>query len=299
MAACASGTAASASRPAPPSPALPGTQLSGAGAFLGPVHQVPVDGIRVGYRQFGLGPNLVMVTGETAPMSLWTLDLLGRLGRHFRVTIFDNRGVGYSTDDLSVPISVPLMAKDTVGLIRALGLGKPILLGWSMGGEIGLTIAARYPGVLGRLVTTGADPGGTHAVQSSPAIAHELSDPNITSTQLLDLIFPPSASQAKAAFVSQYLLVPQESVSSGTIVRQGKAEAAFARYEGTWDRLAGVSIPVLVTNGALDVVNPPANARVIAGRVKGAKMVFFAGAGHGMLFQDTSTFVNLVVKFAR
>ncbi len=282
----------------PPGTIVAGSALSGPGAFLGYVRQVPIDGIRIGYRQFGSGPPLIMVTGDTAPMSLWTLNLLNRLGSHFRVTIFDNRGVGYSTDDLAVPITVPLMATDTVGLIKALRLRQPALLGWSMGGEIGLTVAALHPGVLGRLVTTGGDTGGPHANAGSPAIQAELNDPATTPTQFLGLIFPPTAGAAKAAFIQQYLLVPQENVSNQTLVRQGQAEAAWYRDNGTWSRLPSVRIPVLVTNGSLDVVNPPVNARIIASRIRGARTVLFAGAGHAMLFQNWAQFAALVVRFA-
>jgi pimeloyl-ACP methyl ester carboxylesterase len=85
-----------------------------------------------------------MVTGDTASMSLWMPYLLRPLARHFTVTIFDNRGVGYSTDDLARPLTVPLMARDTGALIEALGLVKPTLVGWSMGGEIGAQATARF-----------------------------------------------------------------------------------------------------------------------------------------------------------
>jgi len=118
---------------------LANSGLSGPGAFLGLVHRIPVGDITIGYRRFGTGPDPIMVTGDTATMSEWTTNLLSRLGRHYRVTIFDNRGVGYSTDAAAVADTVPLMADDTVGLIGALGLRRPALLGWSMGDEIGLT----------------------------------------------------------------------------------------------------------------------------------------------------------------
>jgi hypothetical protein len=42
------------------------------------------------------------------------------------------------------------------------------------------------------------------------------------------------------------------------------------------------------------VLNPPANAGIIAGRIKGAKQPPFAGTGHAMLFQDSTTFVGVV-----
>jgi hypothetical protein len=54
--------------------------------------------------------------------------------------------------------------------------------------------------------------------------------------------------------------------------RQGNAEAAWYQYEGTYKSLPSVKIPVVVTNGALDVVNPPANAKLIADRLPRASV---------------------------
>jgi pimeloyl-ACP methyl ester carboxylesterase len=135
------------------------------------MRQIPLDGIKIGYRQFGSGPDLIMVMGDTGTMTDWTVNLLIRLGRHYHVTIFDNRGVGHTTDDTSVPDTIPLMADDTVGLIKALGLRHPTLLGWSMGGEIGLTVAALHPGAISALVSTGGDLGGSQAINTPPAVA--------------------------------------------------------------------------------------------------------------------------------
>jgi len=103
--ACSSGgghaTSASSSRPSTQATAmtattaastvLPNSALSGPGAFLGPVRQIPVDGIKIGYRQFGSGPDLIMVMGDTGTMSDWTVNLLSQLGRHYHVTILATR----------------------------------------------------------------------------------------------------------------------------------------------------------------------------------------------------------------
>jgi hypothetical protein len=114
---------------------VPGTQLSGAGAFEGAVRQVPVNGVRIGYRQFGSGPDLILVTGDTAAMSLWTVDLLSELARHFRVTIFDNRGVastrgrGWFTGP--VPVDVPIFSciRNQTLILTNLGTNGPTSLG--------------------------------------------------------------------------------------------------------------------------------------------------------------------------
>jgi pimeloyl-ACP methyl ester carboxylesterase len=278
---------------------VPNSAPSGPGAFLGPVRQVPADGIAIGYRQFGTGPDLLMVMGDTGTMSDWTVDLLSRLGRHYHVTIFDNRGVGYTTDDTSVPDTIPLMADDTVALIKALGLRHPTLLGWSMGGEIGLTVAALHPGAISALVSTGGDLGGSRAVNTPPAVARELNSPRTTGPQLLDLLFPADATAARTAYIGQLGLIPPEKVGNGTLLRQYQAGQAYESFEGTWDELPDSTIPMLITNGSLDKITPPGNASIITQRAKHAKLVMFPDAGHAMLVQDSGRFVSLVTQFTK
>jgi pimeloyl-ACP methyl ester carboxylesterase len=280
---------------------VPHSKLPGAGAFEGPVHTLPVNGIKIGYRQFGHGPDLIMVQGDTAPMSLWMPYLLHPLARHFRVTIFDNRGVGYSSDDLSRAITVPLMARDTAGLIEALGLVDPTLVGWSMGGEIGLTLAEQKPFLLGTLVTTGGDAGSKHTVPPPPGLVRELANPHASTKVFLELLFPSTAAggAATARFVRGFESIPQEKVSARTLHRQEVAEERFLRYERTWNDLGNIGTPTLLTNGALDPGVPPVNARRIQARVVDSSVAIYAGAAHGMLFQDAERFAAEIVKFSR
>jgi pimeloyl-ACP methyl ester carboxylesterase len=282
-----------------PGKLVPKSAVPGAGAFMGPVRKVPANGIELGYRQFGHGPDLVMITGDTAPMTLWMPYLLKPLARHFTVTIFDNRGVGYSTDDLSQPMTVQLMARDTAGLIEALGLEKPAVLGWSMGGEVGITLAEQSPELVGALITSGGNPGSSHAVQPAGGLLKELAHPP-SPTFLLEALFPNSAAGGKAAeqFGKAYETIKQENVSQQTLNRQEKAEYAFARYPKVWAGLGQIKVPYLITNGALDRLNPVANAHLLHAQIPGSKLSIYKGAGHGMMFQDTGRFVGEVVKFA-
>jgi pimeloyl-ACP methyl ester carboxylesterase len=280
---------------------VPHSKLPGAGAFEGPVYTLPVDGVKLGYRQFGKGPDLIMVQGDTAPMSLWLPYLLRPLARHFTVTIFDNRGVGYSTDDTSRPLTVPLMAHDTAALIEALGLYRPTLVGWSMGGEIGLTLAEQKPKMLSALVTTGGDAGSSHTVPPPPGLVHELANPKASTNVLLELLFPSTAAgkASTVQFVRGYVSVPQEKVSARTLKRQEEAEEAFLHYDGTWRGLPGIVTPTLLTNGGLDPGVPPANARRMHARIPGSTISIYKGAAHGMLFQDAGRFAAQVYEFSR
>jgi pimeloyl-ACP methyl ester carboxylesterase len=279
---------------------LPHSKLPGPGAFEGPVRKVAVGGIEIGYRQFGRGPDLIMVTGDTAPMSLWLPYLLHPLAANFTVTIFDNRGVGYTSDDLSRPITVPLMARDTGELIEALGLQKPTLVGWSMGGEIGLTLAEQKPALLGALVTTGGDGGSTHAVPPPPGLVCKLADPKTGDEVFLELLFPPTPAgrAATARFVRSYESIPQEKVSARTLKRQEAAEEAFLHYTGTWRGLPGITTPTLVTNGGVDRGVPPVNARRVHAQIPGSSLSIYAGAAHGMAFEDAERFAAQIAAFS-
>jgi pimeloyl-ACP methyl ester carboxylesterase len=276
-----------------------GSRLPGAGAFEGPVRQLPVDGIEIGYRQFGKGPDLVMVMGDTGAMSLWMPYLLRPLAERFTVTIFDNRGVGYTTDDLARPITVPLMARDTGGLIEALGLQRPTLVGWSMGGEIGLTLAEQEPRLLGALVTTGGDAGSSHTVPPPPGLVRKLAEPGTGAKVFLELLFPPTRLGAAATgrFVAGFRAIPQETVSAQTLKRQEVAEEQFLSYPGTWRGLPGIVTPTLITNGGADPGVPPVNARRLHARIPGSALSIYAGAAHGMLFQDAARFAAQVAAF--
>jgi pimeloyl-ACP methyl ester carboxylesterase len=291
-------TSGSTSRPKPVM--VPNSRLPGAAAFEGPVYKVPVNGIKIGYRQFGKGPDLIMVTGDTAPMSLWMPYLLKPLAKHFTVTIFDNRGVGYSTDQLSKPLTVQLMAQDTGDLIQTLGLAHPTLVGWSMGGEIGLTLAEQKPTLLGALITSGGDAGSPHTVPPPPGLLKQLANPKAGPRVFLKLLFPPTRAGGAAAelFGKTYEEIPQEKVSARTLKRQQKAEAAFLRYTGTWRRLGSITTPTLITNGALDKGVPLVNPRRLHAEIKGSSLSIYGGAAHGMMFQDATRFASQAATFS-
>ena len=111
-------------------------------------------------------PVILMIMGLGVQMVLWPEPLLDALAQQgFRVVRFDNRDIGLSShlDHLGVPnialemlkifAHLPLkapyliddMADDTVALIDSLKLGRPHVVGASMGGMIGQALAARHP----------------------------------------------------------------------------------------------------------------------------------------------------------
>ncbi|OJV09288.1 MAG: hypothetical protein BGO14_02855 [Chlamydiales bacterium 38-26] len=88
--------------------------------------------IEIYYEIHGEGYPLVLIAGLGCDMSIWD-PILDLLKRHFKIIIFDNRGVGRSSSP-SQPYTISDMALDTWNLIAKLELHKPHVLGHSMGG---------------------------------------------------------------------------------------------------------------------------------------------------------------------
>src|SRR5205085_4325546 len=61
------------------------------------------------------------------------------------------------TADIDRPIDVRLMADDIAALIDHLGLDKPDVVGYSLGGGVALQTAVRHPDKVGRLVVMSAN----------------------------------------------------------------------------------------------------------------------------------------------
>ena len=68
--------------------------------------------------------------------------------------LIDSRGLGRSTRDAR-PFGYDLMADDVIALMDQLSVRKASIVGWSDGGNIGLSIALRYPERLDRLFAFG------------------------------------------------------------------------------------------------------------------------------------------------
>lgn len=102
------------------------------------------NGIRIHYQRVGEGPDVVMVHGITGNLAIWHLGIVPSLSEDFRVLTYDLRGhgrsdvpaTGYSPDD---------MAADLLGLLDALEIERPVVVGHSYGADVALYFAARHP----------------------------------------------------------------------------------------------------------------------------------------------------------
>jgi pimeloyl-ACP methyl ester carboxylesterase len=120
-------------------------------AYPMPVSHVAVDGVEVAFSDVGVGePALVLIHGLGSYMPVWQRNL-DALAKQHRVVAIDLPGYGKSAK-ANYDYSMAFYARTVDGVINALGLKRVVLVGHSMGGQIAMTHALRYPGKAAALV---------------------------------------------------------------------------------------------------------------------------------------------------
>ena len=99
----------------------------------------------------------MLLNGWTASGLVWPAGLVAALERDHRVVRIDNRGSGWSRH-APRPYTIGDLAADARRVIDGLGLGRPTVVGLSMGGMIAQELALRWPDRVGRLVLLGTRP---------------------------------------------------------------------------------------------------------------------------------------------
>jgi pimeloyl-ACP methyl ester carboxylesterase len=259
------------------------------------IASVPVQTVHtalgtVAYRAIGNGPPLVMVNGWSATMEGWDPALVDTLAEHHRVVIFDNAGIG-RTESLPAPLTIDAMANQTGALINALGLGRPDVLGWSMGTTIAQALAVLHPSEVRALVLCAPYPGTGAVVLPPNSILDATNDPTA--------LFPADQIDAEIAYdvaISSY----PKAAPAPQATDNAQLQALHQWWAGSdpaGKLVAGIAVPTLVADGAADRLDPMANSHLLARLIPGATLKLYPDAGHAFLFQDDTAFAMLIDSF--
>ncbi|WP_308819225.1 alpha/beta fold hydrolase [Pseudonocardia alni] len=113
---------------------------------------VDVNGISLWVETHGTGRPLILLHGGLMSGESFA-PVLPALTGHRQVITVDLQGHG-RTADVDRPLTLEAMADDVAALIDHLGLERPDLVGYSLGGGVALQVATRHPASVGRLVLT-------------------------------------------------------------------------------------------------------------------------------------------------
>ena len=105
--------------------------------------KVKAGGIEINCELSGKGTCLVLIHGFGDNLTMW-YNQVPIFAKQFQVLTYDVRGHG-KTETKGDEFSMGLFADDLHNLLKALDIRKAWVLGYSMGGRIGLQFALKYP----------------------------------------------------------------------------------------------------------------------------------------------------------
>lgn len=196
-------------------------------ASLAQAGEVTVDGRKVAYREWGAGERtLVMVSGLGDGAETFEA-VAPRLAQGWRVIAYDRAGYGGSADDPRVHDAARAEA-ELKGLLAALKVRRPVLLGHSLGGVFAAYFAARNPGEVEALVLEETRPTGfTDACKARLKRGCEF-------PPLLKFAFPPGGRreiEALASIERQEAETPGGATPTLILTRPNTGQGGF---DGLW-----------------------------------------------------------------
>jgi pimeloyl-ACP methyl ester carboxylesterase len=251
-------------------------------------------GINLYYESHGRGEAIVFIPGTGFAGNVWIESQVEELARSHQVIVHDPRGCGRSTHAKGV-YTIDLMGNDVVALLEYLGAPQAHVIGHSMGGRIGLSIALNFPGKIKSLIIAagGSGPAGKDGPESVSGLPFrlafelmEMSFGGYVKHEICDsdTYFTPSFRKDHPDKVKAfYQMVWSHHAKLEEYLR---LLIARSNWEAT-HRLGDIAVPTLVVVGDSDLVgaNHVKQAAVLADRIPKAESKVLKGQSHGFFWQ--------------
>jgi pimeloyl-[acyl-carrier protein] methyl ester esterase len=252
------------------------------------------DGRRLAWRQTGSGPPLVLLHGWGMTSAAFA-GLSELLAPTFELFAPDLRGHGDS--EAGSGYTLPELAADVAEWCETLEVQDAALLGWSLGGQVALTLCPLLQGRLRRLLLVATTPRFV-AADDWP---HGLPDGRVR-VMVRNLKKAPRLT-VEDFWYSQFAAgeTPLPPTGMLTDAEQGLvpllATLDTLRHSDLRGALAAVALPTLVVQGGGDGVTLPTAADWLAGHLPHGELVVWEEAGHAPFLTQPEKFSGLVREF--
>lgn len=278
--------------------------------------QIPMAGktISIGddhihYVDQGAGRPILFVHGLGGQLHHFRHPLFPAIGVGYRLVAIDRAGSGYSTR-VSSGARIPEQAELIANFIDAIGLGKPLLVGHSLGGAIALRVALDHPEKISGLALISPL---THFIPTPPkefgglyirsplmrrVIASTLAVPASlkNAQQTLDFVFGPQPVPADYAIAGGGYLGLRPSHFHATSSDLVAVEQDLPQQVG---RYGEVRMPVGVLFGSRDrVLNHTQHGLSMQGKIEGIEIEILDGIGHMPQFVEAEKVAAFIRRIA-
>lgn len=240
--------------------------------------KVAVNGFDMNYQIEGRtgAPWLTFANSLATSLEMWDAQAAALKDR-YRILRFDMRGHGASGTP-TPPYTMAQLAGDVLALWHALEIDRSHFVGLSLGGMIGIHLAARRPEKFRCLIASDCRADADEAYQAvfveRIRVTREKGMAGMVEPTLARF-FTPAFAAGNPAVIERFRQMIRSTSPDGHV---GCCEALRGLAEGA--NLARIRVPTLFVGGEHDIGAPPQIMQAMAAATPGARYVMLAGAGH-------------------
>ena len=232
---------------------------------------------KIYYEEYGNGTPLLLLHAGFG--SIETLsDIIPELSRHFRVIAPDAPGHGRSEQADS--LSQELLAGYYSGIIDQLKLDSIYVMGWSMGGNTSLLLAANRPDKVKKVISGGSNTKSTGLTQEAIELMKEYTVEAVI--------------EDKEWLEHYQSLNPQP--DKWTKFWEDARKMGSTEIKVPDDKLASIDIPVLIIRGDKDMIRMEHSIEIFRSLKKG-QLCIYPNVGHDMLELKSEMLCRIVIDF--
>src|SRR5262245_59446614 len=220
-----------------------------------------LNGLKMYYEVHGTGKPLVVLHGAFGWANAYPI-----LAKDRQLIAVELQGHGH-TADIDRPLTYEQMADDVGALLKHLKIAQADVFGYSMGGNLGLSLAIRHPSVVRRLAINGSHYSKMEDAYDAATFKQFKSLPPNFAPSVLKGPYDKVAPDPK-----------QWPVLVAKVKKMGLEFKGFTREE-----MKSIKAPVLITLGDRDGVRPE-HAVEIFRLIPNAQLAMFPGGDHFLIW---------------
>lgn len=254
----------------------------------------------IGWRCTSEGTPLVLLRG----LGRWSEHWCGfddRLATNFKVIAIDNRGFGMSKHArIALDLTIDQLADDVAEVLNKLNLSKVIVVGVSLGGMLAISLTARYPQLVQRLILVNSSVGGSPypriTAKALRALGQGILSPKTFYQALASVLLTKNSSQeALAKLCREWSIIDERhGLRPKNVFLQLLAAAKFK----PGPLMSAISVPTLVLKGTNDRFVDSRNSDWLCQHIPSAKMISCDG-GHELALDQPDWLANEIIRFAQ
>ncbi len=256
---------------------------------------ISVNGARLHYDEQGSGAEAIVFSHGLLMSGRMFDAQVAHFSRRYRCITYDHRGHGRSQVTAG-GYDPETLTDDAAALIEALDAEPCHFVGLSMGGFVGMRLAARRPKLIRSLtlMCTSAEPESW-----SNAIKYKVLNAIARTTGLgtvTNLVMPIMFGRTFAEDAARRGLRDEwvARMKGGDRLGITRAVDGVIHRKGVLDELARIEAPTLVLCGAEDLATVPARSERIAGAIPDARLVVLRTGGHSLSVEEPQAVVAAI-----